>query len=157
MFDKYIPYGKGLHTSKSKIPDVLRAKIKEAYINSRLRFNESIERNDVIIDSGRPHERFLTDFCSMNKDDIAGIEISLNEVQDIIDEVELEYQKAKAHADEIMKTNDIQVEAALKIKLSPLKAIYVSNILFRAGGFSKYKKEIEKSKSEIEPKTFKKE
>jgi len=155
MFDKYIPYGKGLHTSKGKIPDVLRAKIKEAYINSRLRFNEPIERDGVIIDSGRPHEKFLADFCSMNKDDVAGVEISLNEVQDIIDEAELEYQKAKAHADEIIRTNDIQIEAALKAKLSPTDAVYVSNILFRTGGLSKYKAEIEKLKSETE--TFKKE
>jgi len=143
MFDKYIKFGYGLQKNKCRLSNKIKALIKEEYINSKLRFNEQIvvkqQFNEIIIDTGRPHERFLVEFYDKYKDLLKDVDLSLNEIQLIIDEVEEEYSKTESKIQEIINKQTIKNRKELETKISSKEKKFLDTMYTRKGDILKMK------------------
>lgn len=145
MFDKYIRYQCGLHKS-NKLNDEIKSLIKKEYMNSKLKFNEQIAvkgwSGKMVIDAGRPHERFLVEFCNKYKDLLKDINLSLNDVQPIIDEVEEEYMIAEAKIQKIIGKQKIKNRKTLEAKISSKEKEFLDEIYSRRGDILKIEEDL---------------
>jgi len=140
MFNKHKTFKKGMHIDKFDVSPEFKEKVKIAYLHTNLTYNKIVERQNgerrLIIDCGRPHEEFFAQFYLDNKDELENTDISLNTINEIIEELENEYEQELLKAKDLLKKNKLKDEADFINKMD--NSVFCDEIIKRAGGWKKF-------------------